>query len=972
MRISAKKIISIILTAALLLSFTGLSVFATEEEKTYTWSIDEYGVLTISGTGELSFGSEYSEPWWSDRSKITSVVVEEGITVLGSNSLRALPYLKSVEIPSSVTTIGQSAFEDCTFLQAVVLPEKLEKIGYAAFSGCKSLKEITIPDTVTAIDRVAFENCTALKKAVFNGSLSTLPGNIFSGCTSLETVAFPKGLTALPGGCFSNCSSLKQITLPETVVTLGGYTFSGCTSLSSINTENILEYNSRDFEGCSSLNSITINEAVKIIPAYMLSDSGIISISLPENLNKIEAGAFSGCSRLEAITIPESVTSLGSNAFKACTLLKKIKIPKNITIIENSTFNGCTALGSVDFNDNITSIESEAFEGCTELKSVVLPKSLTKLNGEIFRDSGITEITIPDSLNTVYSNWGTSYSRGAAFSGTSLETVHFGANRTEIPDNMFLGADKLKNVDLSNIKRIGNRAFEGCAAFVPNITSKTTEIGSNAFKNCTSIEDFEIPAWMEKIPDGMLSGTSIGYLAFPKTVKEIGANAYQNCTKLSYIGFSDTITAIGNYAFYGCTALDEVDIPGNVISIGQSAFESCSNLKKLTMHKGTQTLGGYAFANCALTEIRPSQTIRELDDCMFYGNPVSLLVVPRFCKTWTAWGNFYNNFNPAVSYVPANVESFDIYTYDQARIIGVKGTAGEAEADEENESGRSITFIENTAELDTLCFDIHSADISLDETYDAAAVVTAIPGYFAITSNGLIIEEYQRAETDGELISFASDNEEVAVVDGTGYVHGVGYGTAKITISCPSGKSDVLTVNVVRPSIGVAISSGYEELSVGDTVTLTADTIPSGYEETYTWSTSDAEIASVTQEGVVTAIKEGTAVISVSGTYSKKTAKCVVTVAPKETLPDNMGVEAMVIGCEIKLTETENGGDVIAALYNGSGKLLDAAVYSAAERLTVNFAVSPTEDLTDAQLKIFWWNSELMRPISQFKLFEAK
>ena len=64
-----------------------------------------------------------------------------------------------------------------------------------------------------------------------------------------------------------------------------------------------------------------------------------------------------------------------------------------------------------------------------------------------------------------------------------------------------------------------------------------------------------------------------------------------------------------------------------------------TNLKELIMHKGTQTLGGSAFANCSLTEIRPSQTIRTLNDMVFDDNPVELLVVPRFCVNWKGDAN---------------------------------------------------------------------------------------------------------------------------------------------------------------------------------------------------------------------------------------------------------------------------------------------------------------------------------------------
>ncbi|MBO5059790.1 MAG: leucine-rich repeat protein [Clostridia bacterium] len=958
-----KKLLSIVLLFAMLVATLPKALVSAEEN--YTWEIDEYGTLTISGTGEISFGWEGNQPWADVRDTITSIVVNEGITSIGQSAFHATKYATSISIPNTVKTIGGRAFENCTHLQNVVLPENLEVIDWNAFYNCSSLTEITIPSKVTSIGVSAFSGCTSLKKAVFKCSLSKLPNSIFSDCISLEDVTLPIGLASTGNACFADCTSLKKIVLSETVTALGGSVFAGCRSLQEINTGNVLEYEAYVFSGCSALDTVTINETVKTIPGRMFENSGITHLVLPENLQTIEGGAFAGCAMLEAVNMPEKLTRLGGRIFDGCVSLKEFTMPKNITSIEEGFFKGCTSLSKVTLHDNVTEIGYSAFEDCVSLKSITLPKNLKTLGYWAFSGTGITEITIPASLTTAYYSHSHSFDEGSGgpFGGTNLETVYFEVERNEIPANLFVGASKLKNIDLSNIEKIGESAFTGCSKFVPVLTEKTTEIGNYAFANCTLIEDFEIPAWMEKIPDGLLMGTSIGYLVFPDTVKEIGANAYQNCKNLSYIEFSDSITDIGTYAFYGCTALDEIDIPGTVINIGHSAFAECSNLAKLTMHKGTQTLGGDAFYGCSLTEVRPSQTIRYLDDSMFNHNPVQILVVPRFCVSWNGIANIGNTFNPAISFVPANVENFDIWMYEDATIKGVEGTAGYVEANREDSENVVFEPVENG--IEQLSFDKKNVEISLDETYDSAAIVT-------IVSQPDIDLTTNRTEMDGDFITFTSDNESVATVDSTGYVHAVGYGTANITISCDSGITDVLTVNVVRPSVGVSISSGYEKLSVGNTVTLTADTIPSGYEESYTWSSSDEEIATVTQEGVVTAIKEGTAIISVKGEYSGKSASCIVTVASENTLPYKIDINGFVVGCDVSLTETESGGNVIAALYDSNNRLLATNIYPAAENVRVDFNVLPTVDLTNAQIKVLWWNVELVKPVSKFRLVEIE
>ena len=68
-------------------------------------------------------------------------------------------------------------------------------------------------------------------------------------------------------------------------------------------------------------------------------------------------------------------------------------------------------------------------------------------------------------------------------------------------------------------------------------------------------------------------------------------------------------------------------------------------------------------------------------------------------------------------------------------------------------------------------------------------------------------------------------------------------------------------------------------LTVGETQTLTATVAPdNAQDKSVTWSSSDATVATVDQDGKVTAVKAGTATITVTTTDGGKTATCAVTV----------------------------------------------------------------------------------------------
>ena len=71
-------------------------------------------------------------PWWSEHEKITSVIIENGITTIGKWAFSYCSGLTSVSIPNSVTNIGDWAFLECPNLKSICIPENA-RIGYGAF-----------------------------------------------------------------------------------------------------------------------------------------------------------------------------------------------------------------------------------------------------------------------------------------------------------------------------------------------------------------------------------------------------------------------------------------------------------------------------------------------------------------------------------------------------------------------------------------------------------------------------------------------------------------------------------------------------------------------------------------------------------------------------------------------------------------------------------------------------------------------
>ena len=271
-----------------------------------TWRLTKDGTLYISGQGDMP-DYDWNKIPWRDFS-INKVVVQKGITSIGSFAFAYCRNLSSIKIPEGVTSIGSGAFEDCSSLSSIEIPEGVTSIGSIAFAYCRSLSSIKIPEGVTSIGSQAFE-----------------------GCSSLSSIKIPKGVTSIEGNAFGDCSSLSSIEMPEGVTSIGNDAFRGCSSLSSIKMpEGVTSIGSGAFENCSSLSSI----------------------KMPEGVTSIGSFAFGDCSSLSSIEIPEGVTSIGSFAFEACSSLNSIKIPKNVSEIGISVFDECYELVSIYFKGN--------------------------------------------------------------------------------------------------------------------------------------------------------------------------------------------------------------------------------------------------------------------------------------------------------------------------------------------------------------------------------------------------------------------------------------------------------------------------------------------------------------------------------------------------------------------------------------------------------------------------------------------
>lgn len=146
------------------------------------------------------------------------------------------------------------------------------------------------------------------------------------------------------------------------------------------------------------------------------------------------------------------------------------------------------------------------------------------------------------------------------------------------------------------VSKIGDRVFCNYKYFLTSvqIPDTVTEIGSNAFYNCTSLKSVTIQ-------DNK-----------PSCVKKIGRQTFMFCSELTDISILDSVTEIGSEAFHQCEKLDTVTIPEGVTSVADGMFSYCYSLHTVTLPDSVTAIEERAFTGTALTQIHIPANVAQI------------------------------------------------------------------------------------------------------------------------------------------------------------------------------------------------------------------------------------------------------------------------------------------------------------------------------------------------------------------------
>ena len=516
------------------------------------------------------------------------------VVAIGDRAFQNRTDLRTVMISDSVTEIEAYSFNNCTNLSNVTLSKSLKYMGGRAFGSCEKITQIEIPKSL--------DNCGNSGYASYHGP--------FGACSGLKKITFEEGATEVSNGLFRGCTGLEEINIPDGVTKIESSSFEDCINLVSVNiSDSVIKIENEAFAGCEKIESINIPDSVTEIGESTFANcSKLSNVKLSKNLEYMGGRAFGSCEKITQIEIPKSLDNCGNSGyasyhgpFGACSGLKKITFEEGTTEISSGLFRGCTGLEEINIPNSVTEIESSSFEDCINLVSVNIPDSVIKIGNEAFAGcKKIESINIPDSVTEI---------GGSTFANCSkLSNVKLSKNLEYMGGRAFGSCEKITQIEipksLDNCGNSGYASYHGpfgaCSGLKKIIFEEgTKEISNNLFRGCTGLEEISIPASVIKIERYTFADcTNLKNVYFSNGVKNVENNAFTNCTSLTKVNIPDTVDSIGNSAFSGCTNLIEVHLPDKLKETASDTFSGCKKLTTINFPSTLTTIGNSAFSGC--------------------------------------------------------------------------------------------------------------------------------------------------------------------------------------------------------------------------------------------------------------------------------------------------------------------------------------------------------------------------------------
>ena len=433
------------------------------------------------------------------------------------------------------------------------------------------------------------------------------------------------------------------------------------------------------------------------------------------------------------------------------------------------------------------------------------------------------------------------------------------------------------------------------------IGDNVTTIGEHAFAACNALQNVTLGSCVQTIEVSAF-GTcqALQNISFPASVTTIGKHAFLNCRVLQNVSFSDGLTTIGEGAFSDCVVLQSITLPASVTTIGEYAFAFCNALQQVTVAWDTplavpdKTFWGVNTANVPLKvpkgkeaayQATPVWNSFKFNSPPVPGNGGKLTVTDVTSNGFTvSWEKATDVETPQKNLI------YKVYCKKRKLLVpqfmsaDLKATLTDKASYTITGLGGGITIINPALDkgYDVNVEVIDEASSSAwynEENVKLASATVAVTGVtvapaaltLEVGQTGALTATVAPATATNKAVTWTSSAPAIATVDASGTVKGIAPGTATITVkTADGGKTATCAVTVkaaAAPAVKVTgITLNYSSITVNgdlERVQLIATVAPAtATDQSLTWTSSDASVASVDGAGLVTIRKKGKATVT--------------------------------------------------------------------------------------------------------------
>lgn len=575
-------------------------------------------------------------------SKLTTLNIGETLEVVGDRAFYGCANVTKLTFPDAINKIGSEAFYDCTSVTEITVGSGLKEIGEKGFYNCGSFTALILPSGFTTMGDAAFMNCRKLTIAQLGESLTAIPDQAFEECVSLSEMIVPATVRSIGNRAFFNDSGIATCSMQEGLKTIGYEAFynnSGLTSMSIPGTvesigrdafvkcTNIRNFRFRDGEGTLTLQNDRSNykdDKNRDLRYRYFYDCPITTMYVGKNLqytydatdytdsswdiygsplykkstlrsirfgNKVtevwDCMAFA-CPNLQKVTFGNSVKNIRSYAFYKSVKLPEVEFPQTLAVIGDYAFAQCITLPAINLPGNLSSIGNSTFEKCEKLKDVIFEKiegsspALTIGSYSFAQCPSIESLTFPGRLKSI-GTYAFTENKGLKFAKLSTGCEW-------LKEGLFADCDSLESITIPPVvTQMDTKMFRNCTSLA-TVTFEGGEelltIGYGAsqaeyglFRDCP-IETLNIDRWLSY------------------NTNEPSRSPFFSVKTLKHLNIGDNVKLIDKYMFTYCIGLEEVTLPEQIESVGHSGFRGCTSLKTIHFGNKISQISDYAFNGC--------------------------------------------------------------------------------------------------------------------------------------------------------------------------------------------------------------------------------------------------------------------------------------------------------------------------------------------------------------------------------------